>query len=83
MYLQEESLYVCKRIPVDNSASICVTKELGEWFFFNLYLPTLFRRDIHVDMCVRRGLRVSKIKKDQEEEEAKDWHCSTSAIATA
>ena len=36
--------------------------------FFNLYLPTLFRGDIHVDMCVRGGLRVSKIKKDQEEE---------------
>ena len=51
--------------------------------FFNLYLPTLFRRDIHVDVCVRGGLRVLKAKKGQEEEEAKDWHCCTSAIATA
>ena len=51
------------------------------FFFFNFYLPTLFRRDMQVDMCVRGGLRVSKIKKDQEEE-AKDWHC-TSATATA
>ena len=47
------------------------------FFFFNFYLPTLFRRDMQVDMCVRGGLRVLKTKKDQEEEEAKDWHCST------
>ena len=51
-YLQEESLCVCKRIPVDNSASICVTKELGEsiwcmhlWIelgksIWEMYLPT-------------------------------------------
>ena len=49
----------------------------------DLYLPTLFRRDIHMNMCVREGLRVSKIKKDQEEEEAKDWHYCALAIATA
>ena len=44
------------------------------FFFFNFYLPTLFRGDIHVDMCVRGGLRVSNVKKDQEEED-KHWHC--------
>ena len=36
--------------------------------FFNLYLPTPFRRDIHMDVCVRGGLRVSKIKKNPEGE---------------
>ena len=39
------------------------------YFYLNcLYLPTLFRRDIHMDVCVRGGLRVSKIKKNQEGE---------------
>ena len=46
----------------------------NKWSFFNLYLPTLFSRNIHMDVCVWGGLRVSKIKKDQIEE-AKDWHC--------
>ena len=44
-------------------------------FFYNLYLPTLFRRDMHMDNCVRGGLRVLKKKKDQEDE-VKYWHCT-------
>ena len=67
-----------------NGSPCCIVHCLAmttNGFYFNLYSPTLFRRDIHMNICVRGGLRVSKIKKDQEEE-AKDWHC-TSATATA
>ena len=43
-----------------------------------LYFPTLFWSNIHMYMCVREAVWVSKIKK----EEDKDTHC-TSTIAMA
>ena len=46
-----------------------------------LYFPTLFRCHIHMDMCVREAVWVSKIKNNKEEED-KGRHCALT-ISTA